>query len=97
LNYKTLYALLKYITPTYFETFPAWSSVREPTQVFVLLENLFQAFDKIAKKRQVFKVRIQNTVGWALYDIGRAGGAELRTSDSHFFYCHHPSLQRLTG
>jgi len=40
--------------------FTAWSSVREPTQVFTLLETLFQAFDKIAKKRRVFKVE---TVG----------------------------------
>ncbi|CAB9521849.1 Receptor-type guanylate cyclase gcy [Seminavis robusta] len=40
--------------------FTAWSSVREPTQVFVLLETLFQSFDRIAKKRRVFKVE---TVG----------------------------------
>jgi Adenylate and Guanylate cyclase catalytic domain len=37
--------------------FSAWSSVREPSQVFVLLETLFRAFDEIAKKRRVFKVR----------------------------------------
>jgi hypothetical protein len=36
--------------------FTAWSSVREPAQVFVLLETLFRAFDDIAKKRRVFKV-----------------------------------------
>jgi Adenylate and Guanylate cyclase catalytic domain len=36
--------------------FSAWSSVREPSQVFVLLETLFRAFDEIAKKRRVFKV-----------------------------------------
>jgi class 3 adenylate cyclase len=40
--------------------FTAWSSVREPTQVFILLETLFRAFDEIAKKRRVFKVE---TVG----------------------------------
>jgi class 3 adenylate cyclase len=40
--------------------FTAWSSVREPAQVFVLLETLFRAFDDIAKKRRVFKVE---TVG----------------------------------
>jgi hypothetical protein len=40
--------------------FTAWSSVREPTQVFTLLENVFHAFDEIAKKRGVFKVE---TVG----------------------------------
>lgn len=40
--------------------FTAWSSVREPTQVFILLETLYQAFDSAAKKRGVFKVE---TVG----------------------------------
>jgi class 3 adenylate cyclase len=36
--------------------FTAWSSAREPSDVFVLLETLYGAFDKIAKKRRVFKV-----------------------------------------
>jgi hypothetical protein len=36
--------------------FTAWSSAREPTQVFLLLETLFAAFDEIAKKRNVYKV-----------------------------------------
>jgi class 3 adenylate cyclase len=36
--------------------FTAWSSEREPTQVFRLLETIYRAFDKIAKKRKVFKV-----------------------------------------
>ena len=40
--------------------FTAWSSVREPTQVFVLLESLYKAFDAIASRRRVFKVE---TVG----------------------------------
>ena len=40
--------------------FTAWSSIREPTQVFTLLESLYQAFDVIAKRRKVFKVE---TVG----------------------------------
>jgi hypothetical protein len=40
--------------------FTAWSSVREPSQVFVLLETVYQAFDAIAKRRKVFKVE---TVG----------------------------------
>jgi Adenylate and Guanylate cyclase catalytic domain len=33
--------------------FTAWSSVREPRQVFMLLETLFHAFDKIARRRRV--------------------------------------------
>lgn len=40
--------------------FTAWSSVREPSQVFTLLESVYRSFDTIAKKRNVFKVE---TVG----------------------------------
>ena len=36
--------------------FTAWSSEREPTQVFQLLETLYHAYDTIARKRRVFKV-----------------------------------------
>ena len=38
--------------------FTSWSSSREPAQVFVLLQTLYQAFDEIAKKRHVFKVEV---------------------------------------
>ena len=40
--------------------FTAWSSVREPSQVFILLETIFRAFDEIAVRRGIFKVE---TVG----------------------------------
>jgi class 3 adenylate cyclase len=40
--------------------FTAWSSVREPSQVFCLLESIYGAFDNIAAKRRIFKVE---TVG----------------------------------
>jgi class 3 adenylate cyclase len=36
--------------------FTAWSSVREPSQVFTLLETLYGAIDATAMKRGVFKV-----------------------------------------
>lgn len=36
--------------------FTAWSSTREPSQVFTLLEGLYAEFDRIAAKRRVFKV-----------------------------------------
>ncbi|CAB9511299.1 Receptor-type guanylate cyclase gcy [Seminavis robusta] len=36
--------------------FTAWSSTRSPEQVFTLLQTVYQAFDKIAKRRKVFKV-----------------------------------------
>jgi class 3 adenylate cyclase len=40
--------------------FTAWSSMREPSQVFTLLETIYHEFDEIAKRRGVFKVE---TVG----------------------------------
>lgn len=42
------------------EGFTAWSSVREPSQVFTLLETIYAAIDRVAIKREVFKVE---TVG----------------------------------
>ena len=36
--------------------FTAWSSLREPHQVFVLLETIYASFDEIAARRRVFKV-----------------------------------------
>ncbi len=36
--------------------FTAWSSEREPVQVFQLLESVYQTFDTIAAKHDVFKV-----------------------------------------
>lgn len=36
--------------------FTAWSSTRDPAQVFILLQHVYASFDKIAKRRKVFKV-----------------------------------------
>jgi Adenylate and Guanylate cyclase catalytic domain len=36
--------------------FTAWSSTREPSQVFIMLQSVYQAFDVIAHRRKVFKV-----------------------------------------
>ena len=36
--------------------FTAWSSTREPSSVFELLETVFGEFDRLAKKHRVFKV-----------------------------------------
>ncbi|CAJ1949207.1 unnamed protein product [Cylindrotheca closterium] len=36
--------------------FTAWSSLREPAQVFTLLETIYGQFDQMAKRQQVFKV-----------------------------------------
>jgi hypothetical protein len=56
--------------------FTAWSSVREPSQVFTLLETVYRAFDLIAKRRRVFKVE---TVGdcygkWGFLGLFLSGG-----------------------
>jgi class 3 adenylate cyclase len=40
--------------------FTAWSSMREPTQIFTFLESIYNALDEIARRRSVFKVE---TVG----------------------------------
>ena len=53
---------LMFVVWVFFQTadiagFTAWTSVREPAQVFTLLESVYQSFDKIAKLRRVFKVR----------------------------------------
>jgi class 3 adenylate cyclase len=36
--------------------FTQWSSEREPSQVFTLLEQIYNSFDAIAKKKRIFKV-----------------------------------------
>jgi class 3 adenylate cyclase len=36
--------------------FTAWCSEREPSQVFILLENLYHAFDTVAEELGIFKV-----------------------------------------
>jgi class 3 adenylate cyclase len=42
--------------------FTAWSSTREPAQVFILLQTVYQNFDTIAKRRKVFKVETIGTL-----------------------------------
>jgi len=39
--------------------FTAWSSTCEPTQVFILLETIYRAFDEIAAKRRIYKVETE--------------------------------------
>jgi hypothetical protein len=51
-----LHRTLSLIPAADIASFTAWSSVREPSQVFMLLEEIYNSFDAIAKKRRVFKV-----------------------------------------
>jgi class 3 adenylate cyclase len=47
--------------------FTAWSSLRGPDHVFILLESLYSEFDKIARRRRVFKVE---TIGDSYVAVG---------------------------
>ena len=59
--------------------FTAWSSTREPAQVFVLLQTVYQAFDTLAKRRKVFKVE---TIGDAYVAVTGLPEAQVsRSSD----------------
>ena len=46
--------------------FTAWASVREPSQVFTLLEQIYGTFDIIAKRHGVFKVE---TIGGEFVEL----------------------------
>jgi len=58
--------------------FTAWSSTREPFQVFQLLETIYGAFDTIAKQRRVFKVE---TVGDCYVAVAGAPNAAPNPTD----------------
>lgn len=42
--------------------FTSWSSDREPTEVFILLESIYEAFDRISKHYGIFKVETSKSV-----------------------------------
>ena len=41
--------------------FTSWSSSRDPSHVFLLLETIYSAFDKLAAHHKVFKVETIGT------------------------------------
>jgi hypothetical protein len=49
--------------------FTAWSSTREPSQVFTLLESIYSEYDALAKRRRVFKVEVVGDCYVSLADI----------------------------
>ena len=82
--------------------FTAWSSVREPAQVFILLESVYHAFDRIAKKRRVFKVETigdcyvavvglpdprKNHVSPDICYVWCARNSRLNLTDHYFAFC----------
>ena len=55
--------------------FSAWSSEREPEQVFTLLETIFQTMDRLARRKTVFKVETIGDSYMAVTGLpGRSGG-----------------------
>jgi len=64
--------------------FTAWSSSREPSQVFILLQSVYQAFDNIAQKRKVFKVEtIGDSVSSLVHVILFNDATTLTSSSTH--------------
>ena len=56
-EYSCIVHVFSHLSPSYvFSNVLAWASVREPSQVFMLLETVYGAFDGIAKRTRVFKV-----------------------------------------
>jgi class 3 adenylate cyclase len=53
--------------------FTKWSSLREPEAVFILLEALYEAFDKIATKRKVYKIETIGDCYLAITGKSRGG------------------------
>ena len=64
--------------------FTAWSSAREPSAVFLLLESIFSCFDELAKRRRVFKVE---TVGGKTFETGVVSVLDTQS----FSYCRNLS------
>ena len=49
-------------------SFTPWASTRDPSQVFLFLQTIYQGFDDIAKRRPVFKVEtVGDSYGKHLY------------------------------
>jgi hypothetical protein len=57
-NSKPIADLFPHVTVMFADIagFTAWSSSREPSQVFMLLETIYNSFDRIATRCKVFKV-----------------------------------------
>lgn len=102
-----LYELLQTVLFADLVGFTAWSSSREPTHVFILLEALYGAFDKVARRRGVFKVE---TIGdcyvaavglpdprWNHAVVLCRFAADIREVTNELTIEHEPSLGPGTG
>jgi Adenylate and Guanylate cyclase catalytic domain len=75
----------------------AWSSTREPSQVFTLLENIYHEFDQLCKRRRVFKVEVVGDCyvayveglmrGASTISIARFDPTHLTSASSSFLSC----------
>jgi hypothetical protein len=73
--------------------FTSWSSMRQPSDVFALLETLYRAFDSIAERRRIFKVSIDIRVRCFL--TGHESGTEFDQSLTDFVVPLLSSFSRL--
>jgi class 3 adenylate cyclase len=67
--------------------FTAWSSAREPQQVFTLLETIYAAFHRVAYRHNVFKVE---TVGDCY--VAATGVPEPMEDHAGGFQCRNQSI-----
>jgi hypothetical protein len=65
--------------------FTAWSSTREPSQVFTLLETLYGAMDKAARHLGVFKVETVGDCYVAVSRVVLCSGQKVATRPHQFF------------
>jgi hypothetical protein len=77
------------VLPLPYIGFTAWSSTREPFQVFQLLEAIYGEFDALAKRRRVFKVE---TVGDCYVSISLVLFGMVVVSYSGVAYCSLTAL-----
>jgi Adenylate and Guanylate cyclase catalytic domain len=74
--------------------FTAWSSVREPSQVFTLLETVYAAFDKVAKSLKVFKVE---TIGKERMQVCRRKRLQLTVCSLECFFVSAQGIATLVS
>ena len=68
--------------------FTKWSSSREPTAVFQLLETIYSAFDKLADRRKVYKIESESLLDVVSFLQMSCCGE----NDSIFVIVHHYRL-----
>ena len=72
--------------------------MREPSQVFALLEHIYSSFDAIAKRRHVFKVEtIGDCYGKLAADVNGLPAAHVEINVAHFVNSNRSCCYWFTG